>query len=205
MDVRTSILAALSIAFLIALPCLASIVIHDPDVGIVATGGNTELLDRFGQVWTTDPDWARWSAFDPPVPVDSIKFWEPRMIVTMQEVVWDYNAGAGGWRNLGRCPAFSGIDAMPSSTRSASLSPNPSPGPCRISFQAAMEGPITIEVIDVTGRILRHLLDGPHPAGDYSVIWDGRDDAGRELPSGTYWTRVLTTAGITAGRIVLSK
>ncbi len=127
------------------------------------------------------------------------------MIVTMQEVVWDYNAGAGGWRNLGRCPALSGIDAMPPSAGFASLSPNPSSGSCRVSFHVTSEGPVAVEVIDVAGRLVRRLLDGPHPAGDYSVIWDGRDDRGRELSSGTYWTKITTPSGAATARIVLAK
>jgi hypothetical protein len=35
------------------------------------------------------------------------------------------------------------------------------------------------------------------------VRWDGRDDAGNELPTGVYLTRIETSAGAITGKITL--
>lgn len=52
-------------------------------------------------------------------------------------------------------------------------------------------------------RIVNH--DEQRPAGRYGVNWDGRDDAGHELSSGVYLTRVETGGGVMAGRMTLMR
>ena len=49
---------------------------------------------------------------------------------------------------------------------------------------------VSIEVFDIRGRLLRVLVDGIKTGGEYSVFWDGRDEAGRILPSGAYLYRM---------------
>jgi flagellar hook assembly protein FlgD len=43
------------------------------------------------------------------------------------------------------------------------------------------------------------------PAGAFSTPWDGRNDAGRDLPTGVYFADVTTGQGKTAGRVVLAR
>jgi hypothetical protein len=80
--------------------------------------------------------------------------------------------------------------------------PNPCSGACRISFRLPSAGPVTVDIADVGGRMVRHLLAASHVAGDYSLVWDGRDDSGRLLSPGVYLTRVQTSAGLHTGRVV---
>ncbi|MEW6752576.1 MAG: hypothetical protein AB1505_16560 [Candidatus Latescibacterota bacterium] len=52
-----------------------------------------------------------------------------------------------------------------------------------------------LEVFTVLGQRLRILLEDVALAtGGHQVIWDGRDEGGRALPSGVYLTR-LQVAG----------
>jgi hypothetical protein len=83
--------------------------------------------------------------------------------------------------------------------------PNPSQGGCQISLRVQVQGRVSVNILDATGRIVRRLLDGPHPAGEYSLKWDGKDDAGRELPAGVYFTHVTTGQGTATGRVVLAR
>ena len=39
----------------------------------------------------------------------------------------------------------------------------------------------------VTGQRVATLADGPRGAGTHRIVWTGRDDAGRSVPSGTYF------------------
>jgi flagellar hook assembly protein FlgD len=45
-------------------------------------------------------------------------------------------------------------------------------------------------VFDVTGRLVRRLVDGTLPAGDHAIEWDGRTDAMGSMPSGVYLYRL---------------
>ncbi len=53
-----------------------------------------------------------------------------------------------------------------------------------------------LSVYDASGARVADLADGWHPhAGDYSVLWDGKDNAGRPVGSGVYFYR-LTARGV---------
>jgi hypothetical protein len=95
-------------------------------------------------------------------------------------------------------------DFEPSSSRTV-ISPNPADGPCQISFHVPFEGPVSVELLHVSGRLVRQLMAGQRPAGEYHLEWDGRDDHGREVPAGVYLTRVETVDGVTTGRVVLAR
>ena len=42
-------------------------------------------------------------------------------------------------------------------------------------------------VYDVEGRRVKVLFDGRHGPGLHRETWDGRNDAGRRMPSGVYF------------------
>ena len=62
----------------------------------------------------------------------------------------------------------------------------------RFSLPAAAES--RLAVFDVTGRRVRELAMGVLATGEHRVVWDGRDDAGRLVGTGSYFLR-LETAG----------
>lgn len=51
---------------------------------------------------------------------------------------------------------------------------------------------IQVMVYDLLGQQVRTLLQGHLEVGQTSVVWDGKNDAGNELPNGVYWVRLLT-------------
>ena len=51
---------------------------------------------------------------------------------------------------------------------------------------------------DILGREVRTLVDERKAAGTYRVVWDGLDDLGRAVSSGTYIAR-LSQWGQSAG------
>jgi len=70
--------------------------------------------------------------------------------------------------------------------------PNPFNPRTEIRFELAHDGSPRLAVFDVRGQLVRSLLAGaPLAAGPHAVIWDGRDDAGREAPSGLYLARLV--------------
>jgi len=72
--------------------------------------------------------------------------------------------------------------------------PNPFNPQATIRFSLERDGVATLRAFDVQGRLVRTIFDGFVAAGSREVRWDGRDDSGRELPSGTYFLRL--TAGV---------
>lgn len=68
--------------------------------------------------------------------------------------------------------------------------PNPFNPRTTLRFETPEPGRVDLAVYDLRGRLLRHLAAEELDAGVHERIWDGRDDAGRELPSGSYFARL---------------
>ena len=47
-----------------------------------------------------------------------------------------------------------------------------------------------LRVYDLLGRPVRTLWDGPLPAGNHRLRWDGRNEAGQAVASGIYFARL---------------
>ena len=68
--------------------------------------------------------------------------------------------------------------------------PNPFRAGTQIHFGLPRMESVRLDVFDVTGRLVRRLVDGTLPAGDHAVEWDGRTDAMGSMPSGVYLYRL---------------
>ena len=60
-----------------------------------------------------------------------------------------------------------------------------------------------LEIFSLLGRRVRTLVNGRKPAGTHQVVWDGRDDAGREVASGIYLYRLKTSTGTLTRKMFL--
>lgn len=83
--------------------------------------------------------------------------------------------------------------------------PNPFNPQTQIRFQLSHEGHARVTIYDVTGRRIRTLVDGQRNAGDHQVIWQGRDDGGRPVASGTYYIRLESNGGLDHRKIMMLK
>jgi hypothetical protein len=68
--------------------------------------------------------------------------------------------------------------------------PNPFNPTCMIRYEIPMAGAVRLRVFDASGAIVRTLVDAWTESGSYSRMWDGRDQIGREAPSGVYFYRL---------------
>jgi hypothetical protein len=84
----------------------------------------------------------------------------------------------------------------------AVASANPGTGPMRLSYSLPAWGVVSLRIYDLAGRAVRTLASGRQDAGRHTLDWDGRDDGGTGLPSGTYFAR-LTAAGAAASRTLV--
>lgn len=84
-------------------------------------------------------------------------------------------------------------------------SPNPFNPSTKLSFSLAKGGAAVVDVLDLQGHVVRTLLNGTYAAGEQSVVWDGRDDSGRAVASGTYLARLRAENQVSTHKMVLTK
>ena len=63
-------------------------------------------------------------------------------------------------------------------------------GRANVHFGLAKADRVTARVFDVSGRLVRTLVDRNFPAGEHDLYWDGTDDGGRQMERGVYFTQV---------------
>jgi hypothetical protein len=76
--------------------------------------------------------------------------------------------------------------------------PNPFNPRTTVRYQLGAKVHVTLAVYDVTGRLVRSLVEDTQAPGRYAVDWDGRTDAGEVVSSGVYWARLETAEGFRA-------
>jgi hypothetical protein len=80
--------------------------------------------------------------------------------------------------------------------------PNPFAALTEIPYTLPAPSHVSVRVYDVTGRLVRTLLDATRPAGAGRVTWDGRDAAGKNAPTGVYFVKLVTPAGERTARMI---
>ena len=73
--------------------------------------------------------------------------------------------------------------------------PNPFNARTTIRYSLRQPSDVRLVVYDMLGQQIRVLEDGVRYEGIHTVVWDGRDDDGRELASGGYLYRLRTGDG----------
>jgi hypothetical protein len=74
--------------------------------------------------------------------------------------------------------------------------PNPFSDGTYIEFELEQAGKCSLTILDVNGRIIYTLPDINQFSAKHSVYWDGKDNAGKPVPSGVYFYR-LEADGVT--------
>lgn len=55
----------------------------------------------------------------------------------------------------------------------------------------AQPAPVRLVIYNLLGQAVRTLVDQKQHPGRYRTVWDGRDDQGKDLPSGIYFAKLL--------------
>ena len=94
-------------------------------------------------------------------------------------------------------------DAPPAPVAALECAPNPFSTTTRLEFVLPDDGPVTLGVYTAAGRCVRTISSGARTAGRHVLVWDGTNDAGGRLPSGTYYARLETGAGVVSSPVRL--
>ncbi len=72
-----------------------------------------------------------------------------------------------------------------------------------IRFSMAAAGTAELSVLDIAGRRVRRLLNGPVSPGDHAVAWDGRNESGQRVPPGVYFYRLQSAGSADTKRLIV--
>lgn len=89
-----------------------------------------------------------------------------------------------------------------SGTAAVEASPNPASAGVRIRYLAPASLTSRLGIYDAQGRLVRDLRVVPSASGWREILWDGMDEAGQRVPSGSYWVRLWTPGETRTVRLV---
>jgi len=116
-------------------------------------------------------------------------------------------ANSGGCGLIGAldvgCTATDVADQTPVANRLHQSYPNPFNPTTKIVFDMKTAGLVALKVFDVSGRLVRTLVDKTLTAGRHEIIWDGKDESGKQLASGAYFCRMTAGLFVESQKIVL--
>ena len=72
-----------------------------------------------------------------------------------------------------------------------------------LTFSLAPDEPGRLEVLDMKGRLVRHVWTGIGTGGSQMALWDGKTDDGWIAPAGVYVARLEGAAGRAAGQKIV--
>ncbi|MEJ2720684.1 MAG: FlgD immunoglobulin-like domain containing protein, partial [bacterium] len=97
-----------------------------------------------------------------------------------------------------------GPDRLPEHFALHPNSPNPFNPTTRIRYDVpAGAGSVSLKIYDVSGRLVRTLVDGVEPPGRWVVEWNAEDDGGTRVASGVYFCRMRAAGYARTHKMVL--
>lgn len=95
----------------------------------------------------------------------------------------------GGLANI-IIPAQKGVGLTPLVPALLQNHPNPFRGATALRFVLPTAGRASLQVFDLSGRLVATVHDGDLSAGEHTMDWSGRDDSGVSAPAGVYFYRI---------------
>ena len=86
--------------------------------------------------------------------------------------------------------------------------PNPANPETKLVYvlpRAADGARVSLRVYDVSGRLVRTLVDRNEAAGPHGATWDGTDESGRHVSSGAYFARIEAGKFTQQGKVLILK
>jgi hypothetical protein len=81
--------------------------------------------------------------------------------------------------------------------------PNPFNPVTMITYSVFERGRVTLRIYNVSGRLVRTLFDDEQAPGAHVIEWNGLDDGGHPVSSGTYFCRLTAGRESAAHKILL--
>lgn len=120
-----------------------------------------------------------------------------------------YSLAGGFWRGGSSAPTAveppTPAAGAPLVFRLHPSAPNPFNPRTRIQFDLPEAGAVELAIYNLRGARVRTLQSQPLPAGRHELGWDGTDDAGAAVASGSYVVRLQAGVEVQQHKVVLLK
>jgi len=123
---------------------------------------------------------------------------EGRMDLLQNAVMWLLGTG-------GLDPTPVETEELPRTVMLTGNYPNPFNPMTIIEFALPSAQDVQLSIFDVRGQKVRTLVNDVVAAGSHQVTWQGKDDSGRQMASGTYFYRLSTDSGAQVKKMLLVK
>ena len=94
-------------------------------------------------------------------------------------------------------------DLTPEQAKLLQNFPNPFNPETRIRYELPTAAQIMLEVFDVSGRLVRTFSMNQQEAGAHEVVWNGKDNSGATVASGTYFYRMVIDGAASTKKMLL--
>ena len=83
--------------------------------------------------------------------------------------------------------------------------PNPFNPSTKISYSLPDKGEVSLRIYNIKGQLVKELVNEVQNTGSHSVVWHGKDSAGRNCGSGVYFYRLIHDKKSEVRKMVLLK
>jgi len=83
--------------------------------------------------------------------------------------------------------------------------PNPFNPETTIAYSVKEASPVTIEIYNVKGQLVKTLVNEAKEAGNHSVVWKGTDNNGRSVSSGIYYYKMIAGKYSSTKKMIMMK
>ncbi|MEN6444872.1 MAG: carboxypeptidase regulatory-like domain-containing protein [Candidatus Cloacimonas sp.] len=83
--------------------------------------------------------------------------------------------------------------------------PNPFNPETTISYSVKEAGPVTLQVYNVKGQLVKTLIKGIQEPGNHTIVWNGTDNNGRSVSSGVYYYKMQAGKYSSTKKMIMMK
>ncbi|RKX70714.1 hypothetical protein DRP43_03120 [candidate division TA06 bacterium] len=92
---------------------------------------------------------------------------------------------------------------LPKETGLLNAIPNPLSSKTRIVFKLKEKSKVSIDIFNISGQLVKQLINDTYESGVYKVSWDRKDIRGRSVPEGIYFYRLSTDKTSISKKIIV--
>jgi len=95
--------------------------------------------------------------------------------------------------------------ALPTTFSLLQNAPNPMVGFTAINFAVAKPGNVSLKIYNISGQLVKTLVNENKQQGYYNVRWDGKDESGQQAAAGVYFYRIQANEYNNTKKLVILK